>query len=176
MMVNRLYTFFILFTLLIISVPAKSYAQSYYLNNTKTLGIGLQTTYPFSGASVKYKFSKFLSVQGMLGLLFESNQTSFRALYHFNAKDDYTTYMFGQFGQYSVTGFRIDDRFRLKKVEEKLWGYGYGVGVEYNVRSIASSLPVWINIELVYGALKFKKIALKLNALTIGGGVHFYIN
>ncbi len=144
------------------------------LSADQKIGLGFQTAYPFFGLSIKYKIVDSFSLQSIIGILFDTKLTSLRALYHFSTTESSTAYCFGQIGQYSITGLRIDDDFDFRETTEKIFGYGFGLGLEYHFEEVNYNIPVWANIEVIYGNLNFKEVDFEAQAITIGGGLHYY--
>jgi len=138
------------------------------------VGLGFQTTYPFFGFSLKYKMTESFSLQGILGIFFVTKVTGLRALYHFTSTESHTTYGFGQFGKYSITGNQIGDDFDWEEITEDIFGYGLGLGLEYHFDKVQGNIPLWMNLEVGYGNLKFKEVEFKAQAITLGGGLHYY--
>lgn len=156
-------------------LAAPSFAQGPELpyNGYKTLGIGMQSSFPVWGASVMYNASPRVSVQGVLGAFGTLKMYGGRALYRFDRGSGVRPYVFGSLGMFSYEGYRLSNSgYSVDKTTETVFGVGAGGGVEYFFQGLSD---LGFNAEIGFGSVKFKEIDYNFSAISVGVGVHYYI-
>lgn len=158
--------------LIILLLTINGQAQFGQQNKNHTWGMGFQTTYPFSGISLKVNFSKYFGIQGMFGLEANNSQSSIRTLFRYPVNQEHELYIVAQAGKYYYEGISFGDIDLIKA--EEIFGYGFGFGTEYNTGNLIKDLPLWFNLEVVYGKLDFKNVIFENKEITFGAGLHYY--
>ncbi len=127
-------------------------------------GIGAQATFPVFGLSFIMNTNSPISVQAILGLFGGLKLYSGRLLYRMPGPENLSPYAYGLIGAWSYHSSTNDGSKKTKIVP----AYGGGLGLEY-----FRSENLALNLEIGYGALKFKRYR-KLSGILYGGGIHFY--
>jgi len=141
-------------------------------------GIGIQSTYPFYGASMLLNIKDRIGVQGIYGLNNNINSYSGRLLFVFTKKSNHNIYAYGLIGKFNYTTIEIEitNRFEIKRVTESILGYGYGLGLEYTQVG-STDIPLWLNLEIGYGNIDFKRdLVINSSAIRLGAGLHYYFS
>ena len=137
----------------------------------KNLYIGVQSSSPSTGLSIKSDLGDKVSIQGIFDFMGEEKNYSFRGVYKFKQKMFYNIYGFGEVGVWSW-----DRRYSRSDLDETVVGYGIGVGVDYDLRGLDSDfIPLFINFELNYYAIDFENEHYNYydDDLGLGLGLHY---
>ncbi len=138
----------------------------------KTLGIGMQASFPVYGASVIYNTNSRISLQGIIGAFGTLKEYGGRVLYRFDQNKNLQPYAFGMAGAWSYDGYRIDNTgYGVAKTTETVPGFGAGAGVEYFFESLPD---LGFNAEIGMGTAKFKEVNYSYSAISFGVGLHYY--
>lgn len=146
----------------------------------RTFGVGLQSSFPSYGISLKYGVTERSVVQATVapfGTSFDggSIKTNFyglRYLYRFPDSDQGSVsidpYLFAGGGLLRY----VEDftALGLEKTSENMFGYSGGAGAEFIFLG-----KFGVSAELGYGKMSFSG-GLAVNTLLFGAGLHFYIN
>ena len=136
------------------------------------VGIGLQVSYPIAGASAIVDMNKKLGIQGIFGLNSGLKSIGGRLLYFMTNKSRSCTYAYGMLGSFRYTSYLIFSDYEKKT--ESILGYGIGIGMEYSRQSWMAGLPIWVNMEIGYGNIKFKEVDFDMAEIMVGVGLHYY--
>ena len=131
-----------------------------------SIGIGFQISYPFYGLSVIVAPEMDFSFQGMFGLLGKIKSYCGKVRYHIEESGVYAYALIGA-KEYETTNYI--DGLSEKKIET-FFGYGIGFGIEYLVPKI----PIWYNVEVGYGNIKYNDPTSDSHAIMLGIGLHYY--
>jgi len=150
-------------------------------DETKRFGVGFQSSYPAWGISGMMDVADNLSVQGILGMVGDLKTYAGRGIYRFRKEPYWNTYGYGMIGAWSYPGYEIEYEYiygisypTMKKITETVMGFGAGVGIEYDWRALSPNLPpIWFNLEIGLGNVKFKKIDYDFSAFMAGAGAHY---
>jgi hypothetical protein len=108
-----------------------------------SLYLGIQSSYPSDGFSVKVDTGERVSFQAVFDPLGAERSVSFRGIYKFRRDMFYSIYGYGEVGYWNW-----DKGYYSDKREDTL-GYGLGAGWEYDLRGLdASFIPLFVNFEL----------------------------
>lgn len=159
--------------LLSLAAPAGAQGSSPPANVDRTLGIGMQSSFPVWGASVMYNAGPKISAQGVLGAFGTLKMYGARVLYRLDRGANARPYVFGSLGMFSYDGYRLSSSgYSLDKTTETVFGFGAGGGVEYFFEGLSD---LGFNAEIGFGSTKFKEIDYNFSAISFGVGVHYYI-
>ncbi len=140
--------------------------QADTLSNTlksKNMSVGIQTSLPSIGLSVRSDISDKINLQGVLGFFGNVNTYLIRGNYKLTQDEIYHTYGFASVGMWTYD-YSIDTETAL--------GFGLGGGVEFDMQSIDENLPpVTGNIEIAFSQTGIEHY--NISALTLGFGVHY---
>ena len=139
-------------------------------------GIGVQFTFPAWGVSGMMDVTDKTSIQGILGLIGDLKMYAGRGIYRFRKEPYWNVYGYGMIGAWSYTGYKIgyDSNFNVEKTTETALGFGVGVGIEYTWRAWIPELPpIFWNIEIGFGRVKFDEVDYNFSTFMIGTGVHY---
>ncbi len=165
----------ILFVLVLLYIPSNNNAQETSQQEKGKVGIGFQSCFPVWGGSVMLNLNEHNSIQGMLGMLGDVKSYGGRYLYRFSNKQHSNTYGYGLLGAFSYTGYVYNENYHLEKKTETVFGYGAGLGVEYSwQRWMPDLFPLWWNIEIGFGSIKFEEVDYDFSAIFYGAGFHYY--
>ena len=146
----------------------------------RKFGIGLQSSFPVYGISVKYGLNENSVIQATIapfgvsvdGGSFSMNYYGARYIYRFPGDDGGSVvldpYLFGGGGMISYTSNMT--AYGGTKTTDNFFGYSVGGGVELIV-----ARKLGISAELGYGKLSISG-GVGVNTMLLGGGLHFYIN
>lgn len=131
------------------------------------LSVGYQNALYSSGISVKKPISEKLNLQGVAGIFGTVNSFQARGLYEFNPRANWAPYAQAGVGMWSIdVGFASDTGLLLEA----------GVGVNYNLASLESSLNRWTaSAELSAGSADFGGLVSN-SAFGLGFGLHYKFN
>ena len=118
------------------------------------------------GISGKYDFIDKVTAQAIVGAWGFNNLTSItgRGLYKFKEQDFYDLYGYG-----SLTSWTWDNGFD----SETVFGFGGGVGIEYNIQGLDRDLPpIFISADGGLQVANFSRYG-GFGGLGIGFGVHY---
>ncbi len=105
--------------------------------------LGIQSSYPSDGLSIKIDTSDRVAFQTIFDPLGTERSISFRGIYKFKKEFYYNIYGYGE------VGFWNWDRRYYNNETVDTFGYGLGTGVEYDLRDLdAGFIPLFVNIEL----------------------------
>ncbi len=105
--------------------------------------IGLQLLTPSDGISIKIDRDEKIAFQGIFDLLGSKNSIALRGIYRFKRDIFYNLYGYGEIGVWNW------DRKYYYNDRVETFGYGGGVGVEYDLRDLDSQfIPLFLNLEL----------------------------
>lgn len=159
--------------LLAAAAPLASQSAKQPVHEPKTIGVGIQSSFPVYGASVMINTNSRISVQGILGAFGTLKMYGGRALYRFDAKSNLQPYAFGMLGSWSYEGYELSSSgMSIQKSTETVFGLGAGGGVEYFFQGLPD---LGFNAEVGYGSAKFKQIDYDFSAISFGVGIHYYI-
>lgn len=144
----------------VVLFPSMTLAKS---KTGSELAIGVETMWPTYGLSAKLEVDPLVTVQGTLGTFHSIKHLSGRVSYKFSTEPDYNLYSFGMAGLYRDSD---DDLFDSKI------GIGAGVGVEYDLSSYLSGMPITVDGEL---GVSFVDLEDKRGEVAIGLGVHYWL-
>ena len=146
----------------------------------RTFGVGLQSSFPVYGLSVKYAITEQSVVQATIapfgisadGGSVNMNFYGARYVHRFPGQDGGSVvvdpYLFAGGGL--VTYTTNFTSYGGSKTSDSYFGYSAGGGVELIV-----GRKFGISGELGYGKISFSG-GVAVNAILFGGGLHFYIN
>lgn len=142
----------------------------------RTIGVGLQTSFPLYGISVKYGINNNSVVQAVVapfgaksdGATASIDFYGLRYIYRFPGNDEKSLvldpYLFGGGG---LIHYSYSDGYN-PKTSDNLFGYSLGGGLELIVlKGLA------ISAEAGYGKLSFTG-GTAINSIVGGGGIHYY--
>jgi opacity protein-like surface antigen len=141
----------------------------------RTLGVGLQSSLPTYGLSVKYGITKQSVVQATIAPfgsgIFSTNFYGGRYIHRFTDDDQgkvsLDPYVFAGVG---LMTFKTDlSGFGLGSSSDSFISYSLGGGVELLV-----ARKLGISAEIGYGKMNIID-GLGVNSILAGGGIHFYI-
>ena len=147
-------------------VQAKDYGTNIVNSlNTNNVYVGLQSSYPAHGLSLKMDLDSKISVQGILGFLGTINSYTVRGIYKFKKEQFYNLYGFGSLGMMSWNGSST-------YADETIFGIGGGGGLEYDLRGIDRTfIPLYLNFELNFNLTDFDHYNMSVAGL--GLGLHY---
>ena len=128
--------------------------------------VGWQSGFATFGIAGRVGINDKISAEGILGLFGALSNYGVRGLYTFQEKEYWGSYAFGSVGIWSWNSdiYGIDD--------ETAFGFGAGVGIEYDWRAFGYQLPpVSWNLELGLGLVNFENY--DFNAFSIGAGARY---
>tara|TARA_B110000259_G_scaffold34139_1_gene37953 strand:+ start:417 stop:923 length:507 start_codon:yes stop_codon:yes gene_type:complete len=140
------------------------------------LGVGIQTSFPAGGLSVKADLTEQHSAQAVIGIF--GPFSSYYGRYSFNFNESgydfrIKPYLYGQGGLFSYTYKGIDlNTFEVVDETESNFGYGVGAGIEWHYAPFTDKLR--FNIEIGYGNVDFAFYDFK--SILFGGGIHYYFD
>lgn len=103
------------------------------------LYIGFQATPPSSGVSIRKDLSNTVSIQGIFDILGDQRSYSGRGIYKFQDNLFWDIYGFGEAGIWNW------DRGYQRPKDENAFGYGLGIGAEYDLRGLDSNfIPLFM--------------------------------
>jgi hypothetical protein len=151
---------------LTVQVSAKDYTTNVVKSlNTNNVYVGLQSSYPAHGLSVKMDLDSKISVQGILGFLGTVNSYTVRGIYKFKKEQFYNLYGFGSLGMMTWDGTGT-------YADETIFGIGGGGGLEYDLRGIDRTfIPLYLNFELNFNLTDFDNYNMSVAGL--GLGLHY---
>jgi len=163
----------ILLSILFLCASTKLQAQSDKKpeREQKTIGVGLQASFPVYGASIMINTQSNISIQGILGAFSTLKMYGGRVLYRFETKKNLQPYVYGLLGAWSYEGYKIGSGWSLEKTTETVFGFGGGGGVEYFFEGLPD---LGFNAEVGFGSVKFKDIDYNFSAISFGAGMHYY--
>ena len=136
-------------------------------------GIGLQASFPGYGISGIVDVTDKVSIQGILDFIGDLKMYAGRGIYRFTKKPFWNAYGYGAIGAWSYP-YKVLESGKLVKKTETVLGFGAGVGIEYNWQALARELPpLWWNVEVGLGIVKFEKAVYDVSTITLGLGVHY---
>jgi hypothetical protein len=136
-----------------------------------TFGLGFQYSYPFWGLSGLADVANNVSIQGIFGLFGDLKAYAGRGIYRFNKKPKWNTYGYGMVGAWSYTGLDIRT---LEETTETSFGFGAGLGVEWDLRAWVSDFPpLWWNFGIGIGSVEFDTVDYDFAAFSVGVGLHY---
>jgi len=105
--------------------------------------LGIQSSYPSDGLSVKVDIGQRTGFQAIADPLGTERSLAFRGIYKF--KQDIFSNIYG----YGEIGFWNWDRRYYSNETINSFGYGVGGGFEYDLRGLdANFIPLLVNVEL----------------------------
>ena len=129
-----------------------------FLFSKENFYIGIQDTILANGLSLKYDFSKKVTLQGVIGGFGNITALSVRGLYKFRRKRRWNAYGLASFSSYKWNNSQTSEV-----------GLGLGGGLEYDLRGLDSSfIPLFVNIEL--GVSIGNSFS---NGVGLGVGIHY---
>ncbi|MDH5228809.1 MAG: hypothetical protein OEZ58_14545 [Gammaproteobacteria bacterium] len=136
---------------------------------------GYQGTFPATGISGKMKISNVITAQAMIGFWGTLNTYAARGLYRFQEDKFWNAYGYGMLGFWSYRATVYDfSTFSNQEKTQFVLGFGGGAGIEYNWQAVAPDLPpIWFNLELGFGSIKFNDLNYNVSGVLIGGGAHY---
>ena len=141
----------------------------------RTLGVGLQASFPTYGISAKYGITDQSVIQATIAPfssgLFSVNFYGARYIHRFPDKDQgkvsLDPYIYGGAG---LMSFKTDlSDFGMGKSTESFFSYSVGGGVELIVAK-----KLGLSAELGYGKMNVVE-GVSVSGILGGGGLHFYI-
>ena len=141
----------------------------------RKIGVGLQTSFPVYGISVKYGISNSSVIQAVVapfgaksgGESVSLNFYGLRYIYRFPGNDEKSVvldpYLFGGGG---LIHYSISDG--TDKTSDNVFGYSLGGGLE-----VILLKGLGISAEVGYGKLSFTG-GIAVNSIIAGGGLHYY--
>ena len=145
------------------------FCQQYEVDREEgSIGIGYQISYPFHGLSIIAAPEMDFSFQGMFSIIGDYKSYCGKIRYHFETAG---TYAYGLLGFFSYKSYESVDGQSSQEKTETVFGNGLGLGIEFS----RSDIPIWTNIEIGYGDIKFKDSDSKKYAIMIGVGLHYYL-
>ena len=133
--------------------------------STGGYAVGFQSSGVSSGLSGKMEISDEITAQAVLGFFGAVSNYSVRGLYKFNSDEHWDAYGFGSLGMWTWDGSGGFD-------DETVFGLGAGVGIEYDWRALAPTLPpVYWNLELGFNIASFDNY--DFSSVGIGVGAHY---
>ena len=166
---------FISMILVTMLISNNMFAQESDQTEKGKFGIGFQSSFPVWGGSIMLNLSEQTSIQGMLGFFGDLKTYGGRFLYRFTNKQYSNTYGYGLLGAFSYTGLKIGENYSLEKTKETVFGFGAGLGVEYSWQMWLPDLPpIWWNLEIGFGSVKFEEVDYDFSAFMVGAGFHYY--
>ena len=130
------------------------------------LGVGIQSSWPSYGLSAKYDMSEDIAIQGTLGALGTVTNIGGRVLYKFKKEPKYDLYGFGSVGMYKYSSGFID---------ESVFGFGAGAGLEYDLSHEFSGTPVTISGEVGASVVNFDEYT-GFSSFGLGIGIHYWLD
>ncbi|HIO95877.1 MAG TPA: hypothetical protein EYG67_03570 [Campylobacterales bacterium] len=107
------------------------------------LYMGIQSSFPSEGFSIKMDTSHKVAVQGIFDFIGDETSYALRGLYKFKKEQFYNVYGYGEIGLWSW------DKAYYYHESETVLGFGAGAGIEYDLRGLDSSfIPLFVNAEL----------------------------
>ena len=138
---------FISMILVTMLISNNMFAQESDQTEKGKFGIGFQSSFPVWGGSIMLNLNEQTSIQGLLGMFGDLKTYGGRFIYRFNNEQYSSTYGYGLLGAFSYTGLRIGEDWSLEETTETVFGFGAGVGIEYNWQALSQNLPaLWSNI------------------------------
>jgi hypothetical protein len=146
----------------------------------KTLGVGLQASFPTLGVSVKYGITERSVLQATLapfgaksgGGSVNMNFYGARYLHRFTGSQEgsvvLSPYVFAG-GGVLVSTINMS-AYGLGKSSESMLGYSGGAGLEIHM-----ARKIGLSAELGYGRMSYSGL-VAVNSLLFGAGLHYYIN
>ena len=133
------------------------------------LYLGIQSSNPSDGLSIKMDTSQKTAVQGILDFTGERRSYSFRGIYKFRNRQFYDIYGFAEIGVWDW------DRAYHHKYQKTALGFGAGAGVEYDLRGLDSGfLPIFVSAELGIYRIDFDDDYYYYDdRLGLGFGLHY---
>jgi hypothetical protein len=133
------------------------------------LYLGIQSSNPSDGLSVKMDITHKTAIQGIFDLTGERRSYSFRTIYRFKNRQFYNIYGFGEIGIWDW------DRAYHHKYQETALGFGVGGGVEYDLRGLDWDFwPIFISAELGIYKIDFDDTYYYYDdGLGLGLGLHY---
>jgi len=129
----------------------------------KNMSVGIQTSLPSIGLSVRSDITDKINAQGILGFFGNVNTYLIRGNYKLTQDELYHTYAFASVGMWSYD-YSLDTETAL--------GFGLGGGVEFDWQSLDENLPpIATNIEIAFSKTDIKHY--KISSLTLGFGAHY---
>ena len=166
----------VVFVVLFFSVLGVTFGQSACPTD---FGIGVQAAFHSFGISGILDVANKVSIQAILGFFGDLKSYGGRLLYRFNKEEFWNVYGFGMLGAWSYTGLSTGANLSRSTTTETVFGFGAGAGVEYNLEGLTHKFipffPLYINLEIGFGAVNFKQVAYNFSPLMVGAGVHFRI-
>ena len=131
--------------------------------------LGIQSSFPSDGISVKIDTSEKVAFQSIVDPLGAERSISFRGIYKFKRNIFSNIYGYGEVGLWNW------DRRYYNDESVNTFGYGIGTGVEYDLRGLdAGFLPLFVNAELnLHFFDREKDYYSDSQELGLGFGVHY---
>ena len=150
------------------------FAQKNQEEKKTKFGIGFQSAFPSWGISGMVDVSDKISIQGILGAFSVLKTYAGRGIYRFKKETYWNAYGYGMLGAWSYPGYKIGTGWSLEETTETVMGFGAGAGIEYDWRGLNPKLPpLFWNLEIGLGSVKFKEIDYNLSAFMFGAGVYY---
>ncbi len=131
--------------------------------------IGLQLATPSDGISIKIDKDEKIAFQAIFDLLGSKNSVALRGIYRFKRDFFYNLYGYGEVGVWNW------DRRYYYEDKVETFGYGGGVGVEYDLRDLDSQfIPLFLDFEFQLHFFNDSKYYYDDNSeLGVGLGIHY---
>jgi len=133
--------------------------------------VGVQSSWPSYGVSLRYQLSEKMQVQGVVGALGEVTNFSGRLNYDIKDEAKYDIYGYGSVGlwRYSFNFLGISE-------SETSIGVGGGAGFEFDLQEVFDPdnddfPPLYWSIEMGLTMASFD--AYNWSAFSLGGGLHY---
>lgn len=151
--------------------PASPPAQAEAGAGTSPWSVGLQSSWPSYGASVKYDLSDRTQAQGVLGALGTVTSFGGRLMHDFRQEEKYDVYAFGAVGVW-----RYGYRSLGADYSETSVGLGGGAGFDFDLARVfdaEDTFPaLFWSIELGLTFASFDNYSW--SAFGLGAGLHFH--
>jgi hypothetical protein len=140
-----------------------------FLIADNSIYLGIQSSYPSDGLSVKVDTTDKIAFQAIVDPLGTERGFSFRGIYKFKRDFFYNIYGYGELGFWNW------DRRYYGDSDLNTVGYGFGTGFEYDLRGLDTNfIPIFVNAELnIHFFDKEDSYYEDSEELGLGFGVHY---